>query len=65
MMGLGLVSLIVLVVGIVFFIKYIFPIDSNSGNILNNENSLNILKKHFANGDISKEEFEEKKHLLQ
>ncbi|MFZ0456062.1 MAG: SHOCT domain-containing protein [Ignavibacteriaceae bacterium] len=66
MMGLGGISLIILIVAVVFLVKYIYPGNSNDQkNIFRNkENALDVLKRRFANGEISKEEYEEKKHVL-
>jgi putative membrane protein len=61
MNGFGLIGIIVLIAGIIYFPKYI---RDNRHVINNNENALEILKRRFAKGEISKEEFEEKKSTL-
>lgn len=61
MMGFGLISLIVLIAGIIYFPKFI---RDNRPVTNNNENALEILKRRFAKGEISKEEFEERKSTL-
>ena len=43
----------------IFFVPYDIPYQKNK-----NEDPLQILKKRFAKGEISKEEFEEAKKLL-
>lgn len=43
----------------IFFVPYDIPYQKNK-----NEDPLQILKKRFAKGEISKEEFEETKKLL-
>ena len=54
---------ILVIVGLVFLIKWIIlqnkPIESRA-----DDNSLEILKKRYARGEIDKEEFEQKKKVL-
>ena len=54
---------IALIVGIVFLIKWIVqqsrPMETNSG-----ENSIELLKKRYAKGEIDRNEFEQKKKDL-
>jgi putative membrane protein len=55
---LGFIFWILLFIGIVLLIKYLWE---HGGAKAENESALEILKKRYANGEISKEEFEEKK----
>lgn len=61
MMGFGGLGLLIIIAAVFFIIKY-FPKQNNNSN--EKETVLDILKKRFANGEISKEEFEEKKKIL-
>ncbi len=66
MMGGGgwifwLIFWILVLVGLVLLIKYLLE---NSGAKKEHESALEILKKRYAKGEISKEEFEEKKKEL-
>jgi putative membrane protein len=58
---LGLIFWILVIIGLVLLIKYLW----GSGTVKKEEESaLEILKKKYARGEISKEEFEEKKNVL-
>lgn len=50
---------IAVIVGIVFLVKWI--IDQSRTNQRRDESPLEILKRRYAEGEITKEEFEEKK----
>ena len=54
---------IAVIVGLVFLIKWIVQ-QSRPGEYKSEENSLEILKKRYARGEIDKEEFEQKKKDL-
>jgi putative membrane protein len=54
---------IAVIVGIVFLVKWIVQ-QSRPGQGKSEENSLEILKKRYARGEIDKEEFEQKKKDL-
>ncbi len=54
---------IAIIVGIIFLVKWIV-IQSRPGGQQQGENSLEILKKRYARGEIDKEEFEQKKKDL-
>ncbi|CAG0987922.1 hypothetical protein METP2_02385 [Methanosarcinales archaeon] len=59
---LGLIFWILLIIGLVLLIKYLWE---RGGAKRGEESALEILKKKYARGEISKEEFEEKKKDLQ
>ena len=54
---------IAVIVGIIFLVKWIV-MQSRSGEQKREENTLEILKKRYARGEIDKEEFEQKKKDL-
>ncbi|MDO8727882.1 MAG: SHOCT domain-containing protein [Candidatus Methanoperedens sp.] len=58
---LGLIFWILVIIGLVLLIKYLWE---GSGAKRGEESALEILKKKYARGEISKEEFEEKKKDL-
>lgn len=58
---LGLIFWILILIGLVLLIKYLWE---SSGAKREQESALEILKKRYARGEISKEEFEEKKKDL-
>ena len=52
-------------IAIIILVVWLF---SKSGNLLssgNNDDALEILKQRFARGEISKEEYEERKAILE
>lgn len=57
----GLIFWILIIVGLVLLIKYLWE---GGGAKRGEESALEILKKKYARGEISKEEFEEKKKDL-
>ncbi len=56
---LGLIFWIIVLIGLVLLIKYLWE-----GGAKREESALDLLKKRYARGEISKEEFEEKKKDL-
>ena len=58
---LGLLFWILVIIGLVLLIKYLWE---GSGAKRGEESALEILKKKYARGEISKEEFAEKKKDL-
>ncbi len=58
---LGLIFWILVIIGLVLLIKYLWE---GGGARREQESALEILKKKYARGEISKEEFEEKKKDL-
>ena len=61
-MGFGWLFMVVfwilVILGIVYLVRLIIGSEKRGAN---EESALNILKKRYAKGEISKEEFEEKK----
>ena len=57
----GMVFWIILVVGIVFLVVWVVQKAIGTGPAGPNESALDLLKKRYAKGEITKEEFEEKK----
>ena len=57
-----LVFWVAVIVGIVFLVKWI--VDQSRTNQRRDESPLEILKRRYAAGEITKEEFEEKKRDL-
>jgi putative membrane protein len=58
---IGLIFWILVTIGLVLLIKYLWE---SGGAKREQESGLEILKKRYARGEISKEEFEEKKKDL-
>lgn len=58
---LGLIFWILVIIGLVLLIKYLWE---GGGVKREQESALEILKRRYARGDISKEEFEDKKKEL-
>ncbi len=58
---LGLIFWILVIIGLILLIKYLWE---RGGAKRGEESALEILKKKYARGEISKEEFEEKKKDL-
>ncbi|MBE0521921.1 MAG: SHOCT domain-containing protein [Candidatus Methanoperedenaceae archaeon] len=61
MMFMGLIFWILVIIGLVLLIKYLWE---SGGARKEQESALEILKKKYARGEISKEEFEEKRKDL-
>jgi len=58
---LGLIFWILIIIGLILLIKYLWE---GAGTRRGEESALEVLKKRYARGDITKEEFEEKKKDL-
>lgn len=58
---LGLIFWILVIIGLILLIKYLWE---GHGAKRVEESALEVLKKRYARGEISKEEFEEKKKDL-
>ena len=58
---LGFIFWILILVGLILLIKYLWE---GAGSRGAQESALEVLKKRYARGEISKEEFEEKKKDL-
>jgi len=54
---------IILIVGLVFLIKWVF-LQNKGGEIKIEENALKILERRYIEGEIDKNEFEQKKKDL-
>ncbi len=57
---LWLIFLILVIIGLILLIRYLWE----GGRFKREDSALEILKKKYARGEISKEEFEEKKKDL-
>ena len=57
----GMIFWIVLIVGVVLLVIWVIQRAAGGGTSKTGESALEILKKRYARGEISKEEFEEKK----
>ena len=57
----GLIFWILILIGLILLIKYLWE---GAGIRGGHESALEVLKKRYAKGEISKEEFEEKKKDL-
>ncbi|MBI4743661.1 MAG: SHOCT domain-containing protein [Actinobacteria bacterium] len=55
---------ILILVGGIFILKWIFVDQGRQGQPYKEEDALEVLKKRYAKGEINKEEFEEKKKDL-
>ncbi len=58
MLIFGFIFWILILIGLILLIKYLWE---HGGAKAEHESALEILKKKYAKGEISKEEFEEKK----
>ncbi|MDP2766932.1 MAG: SHOCT domain-containing protein [Candidatus Methanoperedens sp.] len=59
---IGLIFWLLVLIGLVLLIKYLW--ESGGGTRREQESAIELLKKRYARGEISKEEFEEKKKDL-
>ena len=57
----GMIFWIVLIAGIILLAIWVIQRAAGGGTSKTGESALEILKKRYASGEISKEEFEEKK----
>jgi len=62
----GMIFWIILVVGIIFLVVWVVQKGVGGGLSGTHESALDILKKRYAKGELTKEEFDEKKkrHLI-
>ena len=56
---------VLILVGVVALVRWMRPNDSSGWNIKQEDSALKILRERYAHGEISKEEFEERKRHLQ
>jgi putative membrane protein len=63
-MILGLVFWVLIVAGVVLLVVWAVQKGVSGGGSRSEESALEILKKRYARGEISKEEYEEKKRDL-
>ncbi len=68
MMIIGFLGFVLLVVGIVYILRWIFYVpgygERRYRKYVGSEESLEILKKRYANGEINREEYEKMKKDL-
>jgi putative membrane protein len=62
-MGFMWIIWIIIIIAIILFVRSYFSPARGEGE-LTKESALDVLKKRYARGEISKEEFEEKKRDL-
>jgi putative membrane protein len=62
--GFMLLFWAIVIVGIIFFVRWIARQGGTAGPRMKDEGALDILKKRYARGEINKEEFEQKKKDL-
>jgi putative membrane protein len=60
----NIVFWVVLIVAIVYFIKWLSASSKQKGNEKRGDSALEILRERYAKGEIGKDEFEEKKKAL-
>jgi putative membrane protein len=54
-----------IVIGLIALIRWMRPTDSSDTNVKKEDSALRILRERYAHGEISKEEFGERKQNLQ
>ncbi len=66
MMVIGFLGFVILVVGMIYVLKWFLPQINNQqqNKSIGSEDSLEILKKRYANGEINKQAFENMKKDL-
>jgi putative membrane protein len=63
----GIILLIAIIAGVFFLVRWIVESSAKQGGYQSGagDSALEILRKRYANGEINKEEFEEKKKDLE
>jgi putative membrane protein len=61
--GFGMIIIWLIIIAIIVIVVRMF-VGSNKSNADKSKNAMDILKERYAAGEISREEFEEKKHDL-
>lgn len=66
MMVIGFLGFVILVIGMIYVLKWFLPQINNQqqSKSIGSEDSLEILKKRYANGEINKQAFEDMKKDL-
>jgi len=65
MMIIGFLGFVILIIGVVYVLKWFFPqINNQQQKYIGGDDSLGILKKRYANGEIDKQTFENMKKDL-
>ncbi len=66
MMVIGFLGFVILVIGMIYVLKWFLPQINNQqqSKSIGSEDSLEILKKRYANGEINKQVFEDMKKDL-
>ncbi len=66
MMVIGFLGFVILVIGMIYVLKWFLPQINNQqqSKSIGSEDSLEILKKRYANGEINKQSFEDMKKDL-
>jgi putative membrane protein len=59
-----IVVLAIVVFLVVLLVRWLWPGGHSTGSAGNSNDAIRILEERFARGEIEKEEFEEKKHII-
>ncbi len=65
MMIIGFLGFVLVIVGVVYIIRWVLPqVNNQHSRYIDSDDSLGILKKRYANGEIDKKTFENMKKDL-